>query len=266
MDIYQPSAYVYKVTNKTTLEFYIGSRINKRTMFKLSPESDFGTKYYSSGKWKTLIQTNPEQFEVEILFRSNEEITNPINNKREYVAYWYEQLSIKLSNNTPLCINGYYINPDNLNKCFRSQMGKAAGMFSAVDSGGVHRWIDKTHSKFITGEYIALSSNRTTVKDANGITMSVNIDDPRLHNELTGINKDMIPVKLQNGTNARLHKSDSRIIRENLKSHLNEYKYAEITCPNCSKIGSGPNMTRYHFDNCKQLTGITIKTRNQYSV
>lgn len=26
----------------------------------------------------------------------------------------------------------------------------------------------------------------------------------------------------------------------------------ERTCPHCDKVGKGPNMTRYHFDNCKQ--------------
>jgi len=27
----------------------------------------------------------------------------------------------------------------------------------------------------------------------------------------------------------------------------------ELTCPHCSKVGRGPNMSRYHFSNCKGL-------------
>lgn len=27
--------------------------------------------------------------------------------------------------------------------------------------------------------------------------------------------------------------------------------FSERTCPHCKKSGAGPNMTRYHFDNCK---------------
>lgn len=27
----------------------------------------------------------------------------------------------------------------------------------------------------------------------------------------------------------------------------------EFSCPHCSKVGRGPNMSRYHFDNCKGL-------------
>jgi hypothetical protein len=30
------------------------------------------------------------------------------------------------------------------------------------------------------------------------------------------------------------------------------------TCPHCSKIGAGANMDRYHFDNCKSLSLITL--------
>jgi hypothetical protein len=26
---------------------------------------------------------------------------------------------------------------------------------------------------------------------------------------------------------------------------------SELTCPHCNKVGKGPNMKRYHFDNCK---------------
>lgn len=29
----------------------------------------------------------------------------------------------------------------------------------------------------------------------------------------------------------------------------------KVECPHCAKEGSGPNMTRYHFDNCKQSQG-----------
>lgn len=31
------------------------------------------------------------------------------------------------------------------------------------------------------------------------------------------------------------------------------YKYKTVECPHCGKSGSGGNMTRYHFSNCKNL-------------
>lgn len=30
-----------------------------------------------------------------------------------------------------------------------------------------------------------------------------------------------------------------------------KHKLKEVECPHCKKKGAGPNMTRYHFDNCK---------------
>lgn len=32
-----------------------------------------------------------------------------------------------------------------------------------------------------------------------------------------------------------------------------KHNLKEVVCPHCNKIGKGPNMTRYHFNNCKEL-------------
>lgn len=34
--------------------------------------------------------------------------------------------------------------------------------------------------------------------------------------------------------------------------HSKKREYNEVTCPNCGKVGKGPNMVRYHFQNCKK--------------
>lgn len=34
--------------------------------------------------------------------------------------------------------------------------------------------------------------------------------------------------------------------------HKKKREYLEVTCPHCSKSGKGPNMNRYHFENCKK--------------
>jgi group I intron endonuclease len=33
--------------------------------------------------------------------------------------------------------------------------------------------------------------------------------------------------------------------------HRSKREHIEVICPNCGKIGKGPNMTRYHFDKCR---------------
>lgn len=40
-----------------------------------------------------------------------------------------------------------------------------------------------------------------------------------------------------------------------IKGRLKNYtlNHTEMTCPHCNKIGKGPNMKRYHFDNCKLI-------------
>ena len=37
-----------------------------------------------------------------------------------------------------------------------------------------------------------------------------------------------------------------------LNKKLNKAKFSNLLCPHCDKLGSGPTMYRYHFDNCKQ--------------
>ncbi len=40
-------------------------------------------------------------------------------------------------------------------------------------------------------------------------------------------------------------------LSESLKGKKHNLKL--VKCPFCNKEGSGPNMTRYHFDNCKNI-------------
>jgi len=34
--------------------------------------------------------------------------------------------------------------------------------------------------------------------------------------------------------------------------HKKKREYTEVACPHCGKRGKGPNMNRYHFENCKK--------------
>ncbi|MCD6436177.1 MAG: hypothetical protein J7L15_07295, partial [Clostridiales bacterium] len=53
-----------------------------------------------------------------------------------------------------------------------------------------------------------------------------------------------------------IHNSSDQIMiyRDELTQHLNDgWKIGmrESTCPHCNKTGTGGNMKRYHFNNCK---------------
>lgn len=94
-------AYVYRVTNINTNEFYIGLR-TANVRFKRNAEDDLLKYYFTSGKLKKEIKENTKNFSVKILFRSNE----------KDAVYWYEQVEIRQNLSNTLCKNKSYIDPD----------------------------------------------------------------------------------------------------------------------------------------------------------
>ena len=83
--------YVYKVTNRETLEFYIGMR----SANTVPAEQDLGVKYFTSNK---MVKTNFSKFDIEILgmFIDQE------------AAFEFENLTIKSSWGDPHLINKHY--------------------------------------------------------------------------------------------------------------------------------------------------------------
>lgn len=95
------SAYVYKITDKESGEFYIGYR-HSNVKCNRTPDEDFLIYYFSSGKLKSKLIENIKNFIGVILFKYND----------ADVCYWYEQLLIRENVNNPKCLNGNYLDPD----------------------------------------------------------------------------------------------------------------------------------------------------------
>lgn len=114
-----PLAYVYRISDKLSGEFYIGSRYANVNL-GLTPEQDLGIVYFTSGKLSSRFKCNPDQFDIQILFRSNEAVNQPYD-----VVYWYEQLLIQESIENESCLNEHYICPT-----------KAKNIFSTVGRSG----------------------------------------------------------------------------------------------------------------------------------
>jgi hypothetical protein len=59
---------------------------------------------------------------------------------------------------------------------------------------------------------------------------------------------------------SELHKG--KILSEEHRKKMSDSrrgkKFKKIHCPHCGKIGGGPNMNRYHFDNCSQLDPMNV--------
>lgn len=107
--------YVYKITNKETGEFYIGSRF-ANVKLGLTPEEDLFIKYFTSSKLSKEIKNNIDKYNFVILMKSSQEIS--YNEKSHLVVYWYEQLLIKENRKNVLCLNEHYIDPDSNTNSF----------------------------------------------------------------------------------------------------------------------------------------------------
>lgn len=103
-------AYVYRVTNTVTGEFYYGYRYRNQTL-NILPENDIWVKYFTSSNRikKDIKQYNKSAFTVEIIYKN----TNSLE------CWKQEQLSIKSSWGNPLLLNGKYHEPDSNVEIYR---------------------------------------------------------------------------------------------------------------------------------------------------
>lgn len=97
------TAYVYKVTNKVTGQFYFGSRTNNVAKGRF-PEDDLWKHYFTSSKMvKALIDEHGiDSFVTEILYRD----------ENYEKCFWEEQKLIYESKDNPQRLNKAYVNPD----------------------------------------------------------------------------------------------------------------------------------------------------------
>ena len=95
-------AYVYKVTNKITGQFYFGSRTNNVAKGR-TPEEDLWKYYFTSSKIvKDLIEEyGIDSFDIEILLKDEQYET----------CFWEEQKLIFESKDNPKRLNKAYVNP-----------------------------------------------------------------------------------------------------------------------------------------------------------
>lgn len=103
-------AYVYRVTNKLTGEFYYGYRYRNKTL-GIIPENDIWVKYFTSSNRikKDIKQYGSESFTVEILYKDTDSLK----------CWQQEQITIKSQWGNPLLLNGKYHDPDSNVEVFR---------------------------------------------------------------------------------------------------------------------------------------------------
>ena len=97
-------AYVYRITNNITNQFYFGYRYRNQTL-GVEPENDLWIKYFtSSNRIKKYIKTyGKDSFTVSIIYRNIDSVK----------CWQKEQFEIQKEWNNPLLLNGKYHSPDN---------------------------------------------------------------------------------------------------------------------------------------------------------
>ena len=179
-----------------------------------SPEKS--KSYYGSGSKITgeIYVYGKENFSKEIL--------QECSNKEEldiYEEYWIELFDSTNPNIGYNCRSGG--NKAKYNNEFKDKMSK-------VQSGKLNNFYGKKHSDDSIKKMIeAKIGNKNYIfgKHHNDSTKS------KLSKALTGIKRDKNTI-------------------DKMKTSAKNRVYPETECPFCGKIGKN-NMTRYHFDNCK---------------
>lgn len=204
--------YVYKITHKESEKWYIGSH------------DGHDPNYFGSGLLlkKAVVKYGHEAFTKEILyegpdFRMEEErILKLLNAANDNMSYNLKNEA--LGGSFPGEKNGMY------GKKLSDKQRKACG----------NAFRGKTrpdHSKRMAGENNPMYGK---CEHAHGIIARSKECAGKTFEEIFGKERAVeLKAKLSHSLLGKKH---------NLKT---------VKCPYCSTIGAGPNMTRYHFENCK---------------
>lgn len=136
-------------------------------------------------------------------------------------------------------------------------------MVVVKDAAGNIFHVNNKDERYTSGFLESITKNKVVVKDKNGTILKIDKDDIRyVSGEFVGImkgtkgrkwsekSKEKIRGNKNIGFRGKQHSIDSR--NKTSKSLKGKKKnQIVVECPHCGKIGKGPNMTRYHFNNCK---------------
>ena len=213
--------YVYRITNTVEKKHYYGKRSSK-----CDPKQDLGKIYFSSSRDKEFLidqKENPQNYRYKIvgIFKTAASAVS-----REI------KLHIKFSVGSNLT---FY------NKSRQTAIGfdrtgclqpEGFGEKHSRDiSGEKHPFFGKTHSEF------------TKNKISKSLTGIVQSSETKLKRSVA-----MKGKKKSEMTKEKMRKPKSDSHRESMR------KPKEIVeCPHCNKLGGHNLMTRYHFDNCRNV-------------
>lgn len=181
--------YVYTIIEKDTGKKYIGVRSSN-----VLPNEDLGKNYFSSSTNEYFIsnqKNNPNNYEY---------IINSIHKNR------------KEANEKEIELHEFY-NVSNSNEFYNKSKSTSSGFstvgnVTAKDKEGNTMLLNKNDERYLSGEFVHMSTGKVSVKDKNGNKMSVDNNDDRLKSgELVGVNKGKVVILDENGKYKQVDKS-----------------------------------------------------------
>ena len=213
--------YVYRITNTKLNKHYYGVRS------AIDPKLDLGIKYFSSSS--------------DIVFMKDQKI--------EPLVYKYKILGV------------YATRAQAIEKEIRLHE-----KFNVGVNPSFYNKAKQTHRKFdCTGTQLSIEHKRKIGAKHKGklVSSSTKMLISQNHADVSGENNPRFGVVGAMTGKVSVVSTDgvkSLISSEAYQNNKHLYTLTvsltkrvciEVTCPHCSKVGKGPNMTRYHFDNCK---------------
>jgi hypothetical protein len=228
------TAFVYKWTEHSTLNWYIGSRTAK----SCSPTDGY---ICSSRIVKPMILSNPDNWtrtiiatgspqDMRLLESEILELFDAAHDPRSYNRHNGDGKFTTTGRDTSGELNGFYgrtHSDETKSKIREASKGRTHSEETRKKISELNKGIPKSeeHKKNLSGEN-------------NGMFGKTHSDEAK---------GEMVHVGSDNGMYGKIHSSETRKkISEAAKNR------PKVTCHHCGKTGVNGNMKRYHFDNCKQ--------------
>jgi hypothetical protein len=241
--------YTYRITNIKDRIYYYGVH-----SCDCLPKEDIGVRYFSTSTIKEFIKDqkeNPQNYKYKVvkLFSSRKE------------AEEHEQILHKKFN---VRTNKKFYNKHNANEKW-STYGIPAwnkGLtkndhpslmkFSQTIAGENHPMFGKQHTNEAKDKMKKAHANKTlTQEHKDNIGKSVTGELNGMYGKKHNDEAKLIFSKTHKG---KIPWNKGLIMPEDYSGKIRVLKV--VICPHCNLIGKGGNMTRYHFDNCKQKENI----------
>jgi len=232
--------YVYRITSLIENKHYYGMRSSS-----IKPELDLGIKYFTSStdlEFKNDFKQNPYNYKLKII--------STFENRNDAIL-----LEIKLHKKFNVKINPSFYNKYNQTSTGFDRAGVPCSESTKklLSNIGKCKTLTKEHKNNISKArkgYIMPDSSRNKLSNSKKGSTHSESTKKKMSESSKG---QIMSIESRNKLSKSLtNKEKTKEHCNNISKALTGFKYIQRTCPHCNLKGSGGNMTRCHFNNCKK--------------